>query len=96
VKVQELLRQAQKAQQQLQEQLGQLEVEGRAGGGIVSVRLSGLKELRGVRFAPEALQQGDPELLAEMVMVAWEEAAREADSRARELLSRLGLPGGLF
>lgn len=96
MKVQELLRQAQKAQQELQEQLGRLEVEGTAGSGMVTVRLSGLKELRGVQFSAEALQQGDPELLADLVMVAWEEAAQKADSKARELLSRLGLPGGLF
>lgn len=96
MKIQELLKQAQKAQQALQEQLARLEVEGRAGGGLVVVWLNGLKELRDVAFDPEALSQADAELLAEMVKVAWEEAAREADARAKGLLAGMGLPGGLF
>ncbi|MFN3412725.1 MAG: YbaB/EbfC family nucleoid-associated protein [Thermoanaerobaculum sp.] len=96
MKIQELLRQAQKAQESLQQQLSQLEVEGRAGGGLVVVRLNGLKELKGVRFEPSALTEADAELLAEMVKVAWEEAAREADAKAKGLLASMGLPGGLF
>lgn len=96
MKIQELLRQAQKAQQSLQQQLAQLEVEGRAGGGLVVVRLNGLKELKGVSFEPSALTEADAELLAEMVKVAWEEAAREADAQAKGLLASMGLPGGLF
>jgi len=96
VKIQELLRQAQKAQESLQQQLSQLEVEGRAGGGLVVVRLNGLKELKGVSFEPSALTEADAELLAEMVKVAWEEAAREADAKAKGLLASMGLPGGLF
>ncbi|BCW92445.1 MAG: YbaB/EbfC family nucleoid-associated protein [Acidobacteriota bacterium] len=96
MKIQELLRQAQKAQESLQQQLSQLEVEGRAGGGLVVVRLNGLKELKGVSFEPSALTEADAELLAEMVKVAWEEAAREADAKAKGLLASMGLPGGLF
>lgn len=96
MKFQDLLKQAQKAQQTLQEQLARLEVEGRAGGGMVVVRLNGLKELKGVAFDPAALAQADAELLAEMVKVAWEEAAKEADAKARGLLSAMGLPGGLL
>lgn len=96
MKIQDLLRQAQKAQQSLQEQLSRLVVEGRAGGGSVVVRLNGLKELQDVAFAPSALAEADAELLAEMVKVAWEEAAREADAQAKQLLASMGLPGGLF
>ncbi|MCS7181751.1 MAG: YbaB/EbfC family nucleoid-associated protein [Thermoanaerobaculum sp.] len=96
MKINQLLRQAQQAQQNLQEQLSRLEVEGRAGGGLVTVRLNGLKELLGVSFAPEALTQADAELLAEMVKVAWEEAARAVEGQAKALLARMGLPGGLW
>ncbi|MGC8915930.1 MAG: YbaB/EbfC family nucleoid-associated protein [Thermoanaerobaculum sp.] len=95
MKIQELLKHAQKAQQSLQEQLARLEVEGRAGGGLVVVRLNGLKELKTVTFDPEVFSQADPELLGEMVKVAWEEAAREVDAKARGLLAAMGLPGGL-
>lgn len=96
MKIQDLLKQAQKAQQTLQEQLSRLEVEGRAGGGLVVVKLNGLKELKDVVFDPTALAQADAGLLAEMVKVAWEEAAREADAKAKGLLAGMGLPGGLF
>ncbi len=96
MKIQDLLKQAQKAQQSLQEQLSRLVVEGRAGGGAVVVRLNGLKELQDVAFAPGALAEADAELLAEMVKVAWEEAAREADAKAKGLLASMGLPGGFF
>lgn len=96
MKVQELLRQAQKAQQEIQEKLGQLTGEGVAGGGLVVVRLNGLKELLGIQLSPEALHQGDPELLAEMLQVAWQEAARQVETKSQTLVASLGLPGGLF
>lgn len=96
MKIQDLLKQAQKAQQSLQEQLTRLVVEGRAGGGSVVVTLNGLKELQDVAFEPRALAEADAELLAEMVKIAWEEAAREADAKAKQLLASMGLPGGLF
>ncbi len=93
--VAKLLQQAQRAQEQMQKALGELEVEGSAGGGLVRVRLSGLKELKGVSIDAKALAGEEAGLVEDLVVAAWQEAARLVEERSREALARLGLPGGL-
>jgi len=93
--IQKMLQQAQAAQAQIQKALAELEVEGSAGGGLVRVRLSGLKELKGVQIDAAALQGEEAALVADLVMAAWEEATRQLDEQSRALLSRLGMPPGL-
>jgi DNA-binding YbaB/EbfC family protein len=90
-----LLQQAQKAQEQMQRALSELEVEGSAGGGLVQVRLSGLKELKGVKIDAKALAGEEASLIEDLVVAAWQEASRLVDERARELLARMGLPSGV-
>ncbi len=92
--VAKLLQQAQRAQEQMQKALGELEVEGSAGGGLVRVRLSGLKELKGVSIDAKALAGEEVGLVEDLVVAAWQEAARLVEERSREALARLGLPGG--
>lgn len=96
--IQRMLQQAQKAQEQLQKTLGELEVEGSAGGGLVKVRLNGLKELRGVQIDAAALAGEEASLVGDLVVAAWEEASRQIEEKSRELLSKMGLPGipGMF
>lgn len=93
--IQKMLQQAQQAQAALQKSLGELEVEGSAGGGMVKIRLSGLKELRGVAIDPQAVESGDASLLEDLVVAAWEEATRQLEEKSGELLSRMGLPPGM-
>ena len=93
--IQKMLQQAQAAQAQLQKALAELEVEGSAGGGLVRVRLSGLKELKGVQIDTAALQGEDAGLVGDLVMAAWEEASRQLDEQSKALLSRMGMPPGL-
>jgi hypothetical protein len=90
-----MLQQAQTAQAQLQKALGELEAEGSAGGGLVRVRLSGLKELKGVQIDTAALQGEEASLVADLVMAAWEEASRQLDEQSKALLARMGMPPGL-
>jgi DNA-binding YbaB/EbfC family protein len=90
-----MLQQAQKAQEELQRSLAELEVEGSAGGGMVKVRLSGLKELRGVKVEAGALEGGDTALLEDLILAAWEEASRQVEERSKEVLAKIGLPTGL-
>ncbi|MGE5235650.1 MAG: YbaB/EbfC family nucleoid-associated protein [Acidobacteriota bacterium] len=90
-----MLQQAQRAQEQIQRSLAELEVEGSAGGGMVKVRLTGLKELKGVTIDPGALEGGDPGLLEDLVVAAWEEASRQVEERSKEVLAKVGLPAGL-
>lgn len=90
-----MLQQAQKAQEQLQRSLSELEVEGSAGGGIVRVRLNGLKELKGVHIETAALAGEEANLLEDLIVAAWEEASRQIEERSRDLLRQVGLPAGL-
>jgi nucleoid-associated protein EbfC len=93
--VAKLLQQAQQAQAQVQRTLSALEVEGSAGGGLVRVRLNGLKEMRGVSIDGAALAGEGVTLLEDLVMAAWEEANRQIEARSREILAGLGLPPGM-
>ncbi len=92
--VAKLLQQAQQAQAQMQKALGELEVEGSAGGGLVRVRLSGLKELKGVSIDGQALAGEAPGLVEDLIVAAWQEASRLLEERSHELLAGMGLPAG--
>lgn len=90
-----LVQQAQKAQADLQKAMGELEVEGSAGGGLVKVRLNGLKDLRGVEIDARAVAGEEAALVADLVMAAWEHAVAQLEVRQREVLGKLGLPAGM-
>src|SRR2546421_7501352 len=98
-----LMRQAQQMQEQMskaQEELAQETVEASAGGGMVTVKATGALEITEVKISPQALEQGDPELLADMVLAAVNEAVRSAQNLVESKLGSamggmqgLGLPG---
>ncbi len=92
--VAKLMQQAQRAQAEMQRALTELEVEGSAGGGLVKVRLNGLKDLKSVAIDTAALAGEEASLVNDLVVAAWEEAARMIEQRSGELLHRLGLPAG--
>lgn len=93
--VAKLLQQAQRAQEQMQGTLAGIEVEGSAGGGLVRVRLNGLKELRGVTIDTGALAGEEVGLLEDLVMAAWEDASRRLAEHTKKALGAMGLPAGL-
>jgi DNA-binding YbaB/EbfC family protein len=98
-----MLQQAQQMQAQLaraQEELANETVEASAGGGLVTVKATGALEVTEIKIAPEAIDPDDPELLADMVLAAVNEALRSAQSLAESKLGGamgglkgLGLPG---
>lgn len=96
--MQAMMRQAQQMQQKLQEEIAQIRVEASVGGGMVTIRMDGLKNVLGVKIDPEVA--GDVEMLQDMVMAACNEAAKKVDEEARQkmsgMLGGLGLPPGLF
>lgn len=95
--IQQLMRQAQKAQEQLakaQEELDAKEYEASAGGGMVSCRVSGKRQVLALSIKPEAIDPDDPDMLCDMVMAAVNEALR-AGEEARESLMSGVLPGGM-
>ena len=79
--MQQLARQAQKLQQQMAEMQAALdarEFEASAGGGMVSVKVNGKKELLALSIKPEAVDPEDVEMLQDLVMAAVNEALRQA------------------
>ena len=91
-----LMQQAAQMQAQLakaQEEVANETVEASAGGGMVTVRMSGALEVKEIRIAPEAIDPDDPELLADTVLAAVNEAIRSAQGMMEARLG--GMMGGL-
>ena len=84
--------------ERMQEEVAQIRVEATAGGGMVTVKMDGQKNVLGVKIDPEVA--GDVEMLQDMVMAACNEAAKKVDEETRQKMSGimggLGLPPGLF
>ena len=94
--MQQLARQAQKIQQQMnkvQAELEAREYEASAGGGMVTVKVSGKKELVSLEIKPEAVDPDDVEMLQDMVIAAVNEALRTASETMEREMGRL--TGGL-
>ena len=90
--MQQLARQAQKLQQkmtEMQEELDAREYEASAGGGMVSVKVNGKKELLALSIKPEAVDPDDVEMLEDMVMAAINEALREATETTEREMGKL-------
>jgi len=94
--MQKMLKQVQKMQADMmaaQEQLKEEVVEAAAGGGTVTVKVSGDLEVKAVVIDPEAIDPEDVELLQDMVLAATNEALRKAQELAAERMG--GVTGGL-
>ena len=94
--MQQLLKQAQKMQQDMlaaQESLKDEVVEASAGGGMVTVRVTGGLHLKSITIDPQAVDPDDVELLQDMVLAAVNEALRSAQELASAKLG--GIAGGL-
>ncbi len=95
--MQQILQQAQKMQQDMaeaQEKLKDERVEASAGGGMVTVTVNGGGEIVGITIDPRAIDPDDPEMLADLVMAAVNEALRSAHSLMESKMQGM-LPGGL-
>lgn len=92
----QMLKQVQKMQQEMmaaQESLKDEIVEASAGGGMVSVQVTGDLNVKAIRIDPEAVDPDDVELLQDMVLAAVNEAIRSAQELASAKLG--GIAGGL-
>ena len=99
--MQQMLKQVQKMQADMeaaQEQLRHEEVEASAGGGMVTVKVSGDLVVKAITIDADAIDPEDPELLQDMVLAATNEALRSAQELAADRMGRvtggLGGPGG--
>jgi DNA-binding YbaB/EbfC family protein len=94
---QEMLQQAQKQAQELQDRMQQTVVEASAGGGTVTVKMNGRKQVLAVRIDPEVVKGGDVEMLQDLVAAAVNAAGQKVDEAMQStvggMLGSLGLPG---
>ncbi len=96
--MQAMMKQAEQMQLKMQEEIALIRVEATAGGGMVTVNMDGKKNVTAVKIDPEVA--GDVEMLQDMVMAAFNEAAKKVDEETSQkmsgMLGGMGLPPGLF
>ena len=92
----QLMKQAQQMQQKMadvQAELDTIEVEGAAGGGLVTVKLTGKGDMKGVKIDDSLLKPGEKEILEDLLVAAHADARRKAEMVMKEKMQ--GLTGGL-
>jgi DNA-binding YbaB/EbfC family protein len=96
--MQNIMKQAQQMQEQMQKQIAAVRVEASTGGGMVTVKMDGQKHLLEVKIDPEAAS--DVEMLQDMVLAAVNEAAKKVDDEIQGkmggMLGGMGLPPRLL
>jgi nucleoid-associated protein EbfC len=97
-----MMKQAQEIQgrmQQMQEELGQLEVEGQSGGGLVKVKLNGKLEARGLKIDASLIKPEEAEILEDLIIAAFQDAKTKAEAavqaKMQAITGGLSLPPGL-
>ena len=98
--MQQLMRQAQKLQQQMaeaQEALDAAEYEAASGGGMVSVKVSGKRELTSITIDPQVVDPDDIEMLQDLILAAVNEALRKGEEARESTMNKMapGM-GGMF
>jgi len=96
--MQAMMQQAQKMQERLQAEVALIRVDGTAGGGMVSVKMDGQKNVLAVKIDAEVA--GDVEMLQDLVLAACNEAVKKVDEETQKkmggMLGGLGIPPGMF
>lgn len=93
----QMLKQAQQMQQRMQEmqaELEQREVQGAAGGGMVTVTLNGKSELKAVKIDPSLMKEDEREVLEDLIKAAHADAKQRADREMAEQMQKVtaGIP----
>jgi DNA-binding YbaB/EbfC family protein len=91
--LQQMLAQFRQAQETLEKQIGEISVEASAGGGMVSVKMNGQKQLTDVRVEPDVFKNKDQEMLQELFLAAVNEASRRVDDELSKQVKELS--GGM-
>ena len=88
-----MMKDLQKMQSKLQDEIDTLEVEATSGGGVVTARMNGKKELTGLTLTPEAVTPDDLGMMQDLILAAINEAGRKVDAELQRKTQ--GLAGGL-
>ena len=97
-----MLKEAQKLQQrmgEMQQRLAEMELEGQAGAGLVSVTLNGKGEMRRVKIDPSLVDPNEVEILEDLLVAAFNDAKAKVETHVQEEMGKLtgglNLPPGL-
>jgi len=97
VNIQHMMKQAQEMQERLQKQMAEMKIEATAGGGMVTVVVSGHKQLLSLKLDPDVVSQEDVEMLQDMIVAAMNDAHRKVDEalagQMQGLMGGMRLPG---
>jgi DNA-binding YbaB/EbfC family protein len=95
--IQQMMKQAQQMQEQLQRDLAATEVEATAGGGMVTVVMNGSKQILRITIDPEVVSRDDVEMLQDLIVAAVNDAQRKVDEtvagKVGGMMGGLGVPG---
>ena len=99
-----LMKQAKKMQEEMQksqEELSSKEFDATAGGGAISVKVTGEKVIKEIKIKPDVVDPDDVEMLEDLIMAATNEALRKCEEESQAQMSKItgglsGLTGGLF
>lgn len=91
--IQSMMQQAKEMQQRLQQQMAELRIEATAGGGMVTVVVSGTKQVQSIRIDPDVVSKEDVEMLQDLIVAAVNDAHRKVDEQVAGQMSNL--MGGL-
>jgi DNA-binding YbaB/EbfC family protein len=88
------VKEMQERMQRLQEELAAIEVTGTAGGGLVSVTLTGKGDMKGVKIDPSLLKPEEAEIVEDLIVAATGDAKVKVDQRLQEKMAEVtgGLP----
>ena len=93
--IQQMMKQAQQMQEKMQREMDELRVEASSGGGVVTVEMRGNHEIESLKIDPEAVKEGDVEMLQDMILAAINEANRKVEEAMKSKLGGM-LPPGLL
>ena len=88
-----MMKQAQQMQEQLQKAMAGVRVEGNAGGGMVTVRVNGAKQVQSITIDPEVVSKEDVGMLQDLIVAALNDAHRKADEEMAKQMGGMLPPG---
>lgn len=92
--IRQMMKQAQAMQEKMAKEMEDLRVEASSGGGVVTVAMKGNHELISLKIDPEAVKEGDVEMLQDLILAAANEANRKIDEAMKSKIGGM-LPPGL-
>jgi DNA-binding YbaB/EbfC family protein len=93
--IQELMSKAKQQYEMLQKKMQETVVESASGGGTISVKMDGRKQVLSVKIDPEAMKSGDIEMLQDLITAAFNGASQKVDESMKSAMGGMlgGIPG---